>query len=115
MKPGSYWLTVTIAIILSTFSSTGLHALAARQQTFTGQVGDAMCGRKHMEGTPASCTRTCISQGSRYMLITDDSIYILKTTDPKALNMLDKKAGQIATVTGTLNGDMIDVRSVAAK
>lgn len=36
-------------------------AVAAGKQTLTGEVGDAMCGTKHMDGTPAECTRTCVS------------------------------------------------------
>lgn len=115
MNRSSGWLAVMVAILCLAFSEMSLHALAAHEQTFTGEIGDAMCGRKHTEGAPAECTRSCISHGSRYMLITKDNLYILATTDKTALDMLDKEAGKAATVTGTLNGDTIEVRSVAAK
>ena len=94
---------------------SGLYALAASKQKFTGEVGDAMCGRQHMEGTPAECTRTCVSKGSKYALIVGEKIYILDATDKTALATLDQQAGKTATVTGTLNGDTIEVSSVAAK
>jgi hypothetical protein len=92
-----------------------LYALAARKQTFTGEVGDAMCGRKHMEGTPAECTRTCVSHGSKFALVVGEKIYILDTTDQAALAALDKQAGKNVTVIGVLNGDTIEVSSVSAK
>src|SRR6266436_5857827 len=108
-------LLATIFLALALFSN--LYGIAAKKQTFTGEVGDAMCGRKHMEGegTPAQCTRTCVSHGSKYALVVGEKIYILDTTDKAALATLDQQAGKNATVTGVLNGDTIEVSSVAAK
>jgi hypothetical protein len=115
MIRSSRWFAAVVLVIFSTALS--LHAFAGRKQTFTGEVGDAMCGRKHMEGegTPAQCTRTCVSHGSKYALVVGDKIYPLDTTDKAALAMLDQQAGKNATVTGVLNGDTIEVSSVAAK
>ncbi len=113
MKGTARWLA-SLAIILATVLFS-LNALAAKKQKFTGEVGDAMCGRKHMEGTPAECTRTCVDHGSKYALIVGEKIYTLDTTDKTALATLDQQAGKNATVTGTLNGDAIEVSSVAAK
>ncbi|HEX4484659.1 MAG TPA: hypothetical protein VH088_00225 [Terriglobales bacterium] len=88
---------------------------ADKAQTFTGQVGDAMCGAKHeMEGSPAQCTRECIQHGSKYALIVGDKVYQLDGTDKKAQDALDKLAGENAKVTGTLSGTTIQVASVAA-
>ena len=91
-------------------------AHAAGKQTLTGEVGDAMCGKTHMEGTPAECTRTCVSHGSKYALVVGDKIYTLETTDKAVLAVLDRQAGKNATVTGTVNGSSVEVGSaVAAK
>jgi len=91
-------------------------AHAAGKQTLTGEVGDAMCGKKHMEGTPAECTRTCVSHGSKYALVVGDKIYTLVTADKTILALLDQQAGKNATVTGTVNGDSVEVSTaVAAK
>jgi hypothetical protein len=93
-------------------------AMAAGKQTLTGEVGDAMCGVKHMEGegTPAQCTRTCVSHGSKYALVVGDKIYVLNTSDKAVLAVLDQQAGQKATVTGTVDGTNIEVsKAVAAK
>jgi hypothetical protein len=103
-------------VIFSVTAFSGLFAVAGRKQTFTGEVGDAMCGRKHMEGEPAAeCTRACVAHGSKFALIVGDKIYVLDTTDKTALAALDKQAGKTATVTGTLDGDTIEVISVTAK
>jgi hypothetical protein len=104
-----------LAIIFSATIFSTISLFAAGPQTFTGEVSDAMCGRQHMEGTPAACTRDCVSKGSKYALIVGDKVYVLDTADKAALATLDKQAGKNATVTGTLNGDTLAVSSVAAK
>jgi hypothetical protein len=114
MNRGSRWFAALAMAIFSATVLSSLYALAGRKQTFTGEVGDAMCGRKHMEGTPADCTRTCVAHGSKFALVVGEKIYILDTTNPTALATLDKQAGKNATVTGTLDGDTIEVSSVAA-
>lgn len=108
-----FWRMVAAAVLLF-FAAADL-SVAASKQTFTGEVGDAMCGNKHMEGTPAECTRTCVSKGSKYALVVGEKVYVLNTTDPAVLATLDKQAGKKTTLTGTLDGDTIEVSSVAAK
>lgn len=110
----STFASTAILIFAVTVFSTS-YALAASKQKFTGEVGDALCGRQHMEGTPAECTRACVSKGSKYALIVGEKVYTLNTTDKTALAALDQQAGKNATVTGTLDGDTIEVSSVAAK
>lgn len=85
----------------------------AASQTFTGTVGDAMCGAKHvMPGNDASCTHGCISKGSKYALLVGDKVYVLDTTDKALLDTLDKRSGEKITITGTENGNTITVTSV---
>jgi hypothetical protein len=107
-------ILLTSLLLIAALAAT-LHAAPAKR-TFTGEVGDAMCGRKHMEGEPAAeCTRACVNHGSKYALIVGDKIYTLDTADKTALATLDKQAGKQATVTGTLDGDNITVSGVTAK
>src|ERR1700704_4590576 len=90
-------------------------AFAANGKTFTGTVSDSMCGAKHaMSGDDAGCTRACVSKGSKYALVVGDKVYTLETSDKAALETLDKQAGAKATVTGTVNGDVLEVSSVSA-
>lgn len=88
---------------------------AAKAQTFTGTVSDAMCGAKHMmEGDPVACLRACVQKGSKYALVVGDKVYTLDTKDKSAADALDKLAGQQAKVKGEANGDTIEVSSVSA-
>jgi hypothetical protein len=85
---------------------------AGKEQTFTGKVSDAMCGAHHMMAgaSDADCTRACVKQGSKYALVVGDTVYTLEGGDAA---MLDKLAGQNATITGALKGRTITVASVA--
>jgi hypothetical protein len=88
---------------------------ADKAQSFTGQVSDAMCGAHHMmSGPEADCTRACVGKGSKYALVVGDKVYILDSSDKGALASLDKLAGSNAKISGTLNGDTIQVASVSA-
>jgi hypothetical protein len=117
MKRSSFWFSAITATLFVAIAFFNVHALAGgKSSTFTGEVGDAMCGKKHMEDEPAAeCTRACVSHGSKYALIVGEKIYTLDTSDKAALAMLDKQAGKMASVTGTLDGDTIEVSSVKAK
>ena len=85
----------------------------AASKTYTGTVSDAMCGKKHM-GDAATCTRACVSKGSKYALVVGDKVYTLEASDKNALDTLDKQAGTKATVTGAEKDDVITVSSVKA-
>lgn len=91
-------------------------ALAApKAQSFTGEVSDSMCGAKHaMAGNNAACTRACVKKGSDYALVSGDKVYTLATSDKTILSELDTLAGQKAKVTGTADGDKIQVSKVVA-
>jgi len=106
----------TAILVLSLLMIAGLtvsSAFAAGGKTFTGTVSDAMCGAKHM-GDAASCTRGCVSKGSKYALVVGDKVYTLETSDQAALAALDKQAGAKVTVTGTEKDNTITVSSVKA-
>lgn len=121
MNRGRNIFMATIVVLFFMTALMHLSALAiGKRTTLTGEVGDAMCGRKHMEDEPAAeCTRACTSHGSKFALIVHekagDRVYTLDTSDKAALATLDKQAGKMATVTGTMEGDTIEVSSVAAK
>jgi len=74
-----------------------------------------MCGAQHMEPgvKAAACTRTCVSKGSKYALVVGEKVYTLDGEDKAPLDQLDKMADKKVTVTGTANGDTIQVSSVA--
>lgn len=101
--------TLLLAVLLAS------PAFAAKVQTFTGTVSDAMCGATHMmEGDPASCLRTCVNKGSKYALVVGDKVYTLDTSNQATRDALAKLGAQKATVKGTVDGDTISVSSVTA-
>lgn len=91
-----------------------LSALAfASNRTFTGTVGDAMCGAKHlMPGGPAPCTKLCIIKGSKYALLAGDKVYVLDINDKAMLETVGERAGRKIAVTGTEKDNTITVNSV---
>jgi hypothetical protein len=115
MTSRSSTLRIQLAIFLLMFPILSSAAFAAKAQSYTGTVSDAMCGAKHMmEGDPAACLRACVQKGSKYALVVGDKVYTLDTQNQATLATLDKLANQKATVKGTADGDTISVTSVAA-
>ena len=102
------------SLIAILFAAVMVMLAAAKPQTFTGEVSDSMCGAKHMMDNKAECTRTCVSKGSNYALVVGDKVYTLNTTSKAALDQLNTLAGEQAKVTGSVNGDAIEVSKVSA-
>jgi hypothetical protein len=83
-------------------------SFAAKAESFTGTISDAMCGAKHMmAGDDAACLRACVQKGSKYALVVGDKVYTLETKDKATLEQLE-------TVKGEANGETIAVSSVTA-
>jgi hypothetical protein len=107
----SKFVAVAVLVMGSAFQASA----ADKPQSFTGKVSDAMCGKAHMmSGSEADCTHACVGKGSRYALVVGDKVYTLDASDKAALGTLDKLAGSNAKISGTLNGDTIEVASAAA-
>jgi hypothetical protein len=103
------------AFALITILLVGMFATAAvtKDKTYTGTVGDALCGIEHsMPVSPVECIRQCLGKGSAYSLIVGDKVYVLKTQDAVILDTLDKAAGGKVKVTGTEDGNKIVVKTV---
>ena len=109
------FLVSAVALLFATALLVLSSNAADKPQTYTGKVSDAMCGAEHMEPgvVPAECTRACVAKGSKYALVVGEKVYTLDGEDKAALAQLDKLADQKAKVTGTANGDVIQVKSVA--
>ncbi len=104
-------LAIVTAIVIATTPTLG----AGTTQTFTGEVSDSMCGAKHMmQGKAGECARACVGKGSSYALVVGDKVYALQSDDKAAQEELGKLAGEKAKVTGTADGDTIQVSKVDA-
>jgi hypothetical protein len=110
--------TFTTAIALAiVFTSVTIISAAAEPavqppvQTFSGMITDAHCGAKHKvrDEAPAACTRICVKDGSRYVLVDGDKAYELRGD----VVQLNRMAGERVTITGSLRGNTVDVTSMS--
>ena len=98
--------------IVTVFAGATLAFATAQPQTYTGVITDEMCGKDHamMNVKPDSkCVADCVKAGSKYALIVGDEVYGLSDQETP-----QKFAAQKVTVTGTLKGKTIQVKSIAA-
>lgn len=87
---------------------------SAAYRPITGVITDSDCGARHNKDGRMSameCVRFCVRNGSKYILVDGDKRYNLtgNTRD------LSKLAGQRVTISGSRNGDSIQVDSALAQ
>jgi hypothetical protein len=92
-----------------------LIAGAANQQTFTGVITDAMCGKDHaiMKVKPdAKCVRECVRLGSKYALFDGKVGYVLSDQQTP-----EQFAGQKVKIAGILyeKTNILRVYSISAE
>ena len=80
---------------------------AADVTTVNGHVADSKCGAKGK--TNAECTKKCIKEGAKMVVVTDDDEKVLTVENPKKLAGHE---GHHVAVTGKVTGDSIHVDSV---
>jgi len=100
-------------LFLVVLLAAAISLAAPKQQTFVGSVSDSMCGLKHMMPgqSDKDCTLECVKAGSKFVLADAAKNKVYQLSDqqkPKAF------AGEKVKVTGTLQGDTIQVSSIAA-
>ena len=105
----------------TSFRTLGLALLAGMatlgaQQTWTGQISDSACGKKHEEAAEGNgvmpdrdCTQACVRGGSKYVLVVDGKVLQIANQDNKDLAT---HAGHTVKMTGELKGNAITVSSV---
>jgi len=81
----------------------------AKEQTWTGNISDAMCGKSHNGKDAHQCTNDCAKKGS-YVFVSGDKVY--KIADQKSKD-LETHAGHKVEITGTMKGDTIAITKVS--
>jgi hypothetical protein len=101
---------VFAAALISTAAAFGA------EQTWTGQISDSACNKKHEEAAEGQgkmpdrdCTLACVRGGSLFVFVSDGKVY----------QIANQKSGDVAThaghtvkLTGELKGDAITVSKV---
>jgi phosphatidylglycerol:prolipoprotein diacylglycerol transferase len=87
---------------------------AAAPQTWTGQIGDSMCGAMHkpmgtMKMADRECTEMCLKAGGKYVFITGGKVFQITDQKDKALAT---HAGHTVLLTGELKGETITVSKI---
>jgi hypothetical protein len=86
----------------------------ASGKTFSGMITDSRCGARHSKDsgkTSAECARSCVRNGSRYVLVDGEKIYALEGNPTQIENL----AGERAEVVGMLEGDTIKVKAIGSR
>ncbi len=79
------------------------------QQTWTGEIGDDMCGTNHQAMArggkhidPTECTLACVKAGGKYVLVSHGAVFQIAN---QGLPDLKKRAGRKVRLTGQLGSD----------
>src|SRR5437667_2450837 len=104
-------LPALAAALLLAFATT-----CAAEQTWTGNLSDSACGKKHEEAAEGNgvmpdreCTQACVRGGSKYVLVVDGKVFQIANQDNKDLAT---HAGQTVKLTGELKGSLITVSKI---
>ena len=90
------------------FLYTGI-SFADDATTVKGWVSDSKCGAKGANAKAAECTKKCIKEGAKMVVVTDGDQKVLTVDNP---DKLTGHEGHHVAVTGTVSGDSIHVDSV---
>jgi len=83
-------------------------------QPISGVITDSDCGARHNKDKnmgSAECARFCVRNGAKYILVDGEKRYTLNGNTEE----LSKLAGQRVTISGSRNGDEIQVESAFAQ
>ncbi len=106
-------LTAVAVVALGQKAADPNLADAGKVQVFSGVLTDAHCGARHPAGSKMSardCTRMCLKRGSAWALVDGNKVYVLKGDLPD----FDKRAGERVKLSGTLEENILQVRSMDA-
>jgi len=84
-------------------------SFAADESTVKGYVSDSKCGAKGANAKAAECTKKCIKEGAKMVVVTDDDQKVLTVANPEKL---EGHEGHHVAVTGHVEGDSLHVESV---
>jgi hypothetical protein len=82
---------------------------ASKATTVNGWISDSKCGANGAKAGQEACTKKCIENGAKMVVVTDTDQKVLAVDNPDALKGHD---GHHVAVTGQITGDSIHVDSV---
>lgn len=108
-------LSLAVALAFTAVAFVSAQDKKAADQTWTGTISDAMCGKSHgaRGGTMEKdhdCAVKCAAKGG-YVFVAGDKIFKFDDASQK-MKDLETHAGHKVDVTGTMKGDTITVTKV---
>lgn len=97
-------------------AAASLVSIAAFAETWNGSLVDVMCKDKDLAGHPTKCAISCAKSGFGLVLADGKFAKFDEAGNAKALAALkatDKEKDLKAKVTGTMDGEIIQVESIA--
>ena len=101
-------LMLVVLALCVAFSMVGV-TFAADTTTVKGYVSDSKCGAKGANAKAAECTKKCLQEGAKMVVVTDKDQKVLMVENPDALTGHE---GHHVAVTGHVSGESIHVESV---
>lgn len=104
-KVFSVCLMVCLVLSIASFS----FAADDKADTVNGWISDSKCGAKGANAGAAACTKKCLDEGAKMVVVTDGDSKVLNVENPDALKGHE---GHHVAVSGHVTGDTIHVMSV---
>lgn len=96
----AYFVVAALALAAQVLAGQGQEKRSNAQKTFTGEIGDAMCGLKHTIANKDArdCTLECVKAGSKFVLadVLHKKVYQLDNQE-----LPEEFAGKRVEVKGT--------------
>jgi hypothetical protein len=103
-KVFSLCLVFCLVLSVASFSFAGDKA-----DTVNGWIADSKCGVKGANAGAEACTKKCLAEGAKMVVVTDSDQKLLTVENPDALKGHE---GHHVAVSGHVMGDSIHVMSV---
>jgi len=101
-------ICVVLSVLLLVFAPAWAADDMGKSMTVNGWVSDSNCGAKGANAGAAECTKKCLGEGAKMVVVTDKDKKVLTVENPDSLQ---DHIGHHVAVTGHVNGDSIHVES----
>jgi hypothetical protein len=102
-------LCVVLSLLFLVFAPAFAADDMGKSMTVKGWVSDSKCGAKGANASAAECTKKCLGEGAKMVVVTDKDQKVLMVENPDALT---EHVGHHVAVTGHVMGDSIHVENV---
>jgi hypothetical protein len=102
-------LCVVLSLLFLVFAPAFAADDMGKSETVKGWVSDSKCGAKGANASAAECTKKCLGEGAKMVVVTDKDKKVLAVDNPDALQ---DHVGHHVAVSGHVMGDSIHVDSV---